>query len=301
MKRLIAIAIVGALALAACAGNDASPEGVSEVTYGDSGGESGAPPEDGEGRLEVDVAIDDGREVIRRASLQLHATNTRAAFDEVLAIASGLGGFASNAVVHPASDDDQPAVTMTIRVPADSLDAALTAIKDTADEVVSETRGAEDVTEQFVDLEARLTNLQALEVELRALLQEVRMRETADPDEILRVFNEVSSVRSQIEQLQGQMNYLGDLTALATIEIGITQTPSSAPIVDQPWSPATVARESLSRLVVGLQSVADWAIGFAIYALPMMLIVLGPVVLIGAFAYRKWLRRPPAPPTPAES
>ena len=51
------------------------------------------------------------------------------------------------------------------------------------------------MTDQFIDLEARLTNLEALEVELRALLAEVRQQRDADPDKLLRVYNEIAGVR----------------------------------------------------------------------------------------------------------
>jgi hypothetical protein len=195
------------------------------------------------------------------------------------------------------SEDAEPEVSMTLRVPADQLDQTLSAIKDTADEVVSETQGAQDVTEEFVDLEARLINLEAFETELRALLEETRMRDDADTEEIIRVFNELSSVRGQIEQLQGQLDHLGDLAEMATVEVGITQTPAAAPLVDEPWAPGETVRVAVGNLVEGLQGAADWVIGFAIYALPMLVIVLGPLTLVGLFVYRRFFRKPnePAP------
>lgn len=301
MKRTFALLAAMGLTLTACAqtGGDAS----TGMTFPDSGGEQASLQRaDGtdEDFVEVEVALADGRQVIRRASLQLHAADTRSAFDDIATLVETAGGFVANATVYPTVNDDaQPEVTMTLRVPSDQLSATLTAIKGTADDVVSETQGADDVTEQFVDLEARLTNLQALEVELRALLTEVREQENADPAKLLTVFNEVSSVRGEIEQIQGQLNYLSDKTSLATVDVGITQTPSAAPLVDEPWSPAETTREAASSLVGGLQNIADWAINFGIYALPMLLLVVGPVVVIGLFVYRRFFRKPPTDPTPA--
>lgn len=308
MKRILALLLVMAVTVVGCAGDSGETSG---VTFADA-----AAPEEmteeaalrseggggGDDSIEVDLEVAEGREVIRRANLQLHASDTRAAFDEIVAMVESAGGFVANATVYPTNGEDaQPQVTMTLRVPADQLTATMDGIKGSVDEVVSETQGAEDVTEQFIDLEARLVNLEALETELRALLTEVRAREDADPDEILRVFNEVSSVRGQIEQIQGQINYLNDLTTLATLEVGITQTPSTAPLVDEPWSPAEATREALGNLVEGLQGAADWAINFAIYALPMLLIVLGPLTLIGVLVYRRFFRRQPSDPAPVGS
>ena len=306
MRNTIVMTLILGLTVAACAG-DSGTVGTEEAPLmrGDEGGETtdvtGAGSSEDDGALvDMDLVTTD-RQVIRRVSLQLHAADTRAAFDDIVTLVQSMGGFVADANVFPTtSEDADPEVTMTLRVPADQLDQALDGIKGTADEVVSETQGAQDVTEEFVDLEARLTNLEAFETELRALLQETRMRDDADTDEIIRVFNELSSVRGQIEQLQGQINHLENLTALATVQVGITQTPAAAPLVDEPWAPGETVRAAVGNLVEGMQGAADWLIGFAIYALPMMLITLGPLALIGLFVYRRFFRKP-GEPAPAGS
>lgn len=298
MRRTIALLIAMTFGLAACsagAGGSSEPE-MGQGLTGDgapAGGEELGGQDTAVAPISVDLDVTQGRQVIRRASLQLHATDTRAAFDEILGMAQAVGGFVADANVFPTtSEDAQPQVTMTLRVPAERLDETLDAIKGSVDEVVSETQGAQDVTEEFIDLEARLTNLEALETELRALLEETRLREDAEPDDVLRVFNEVSSVRGQIEQLHGHLNYLGDLTALATVELGITQTPSTAPLVAQPWSPGETVRDAASNLVAGLQGIADWLINFGLFALPMLLLVVGPLAVLGVFVYRRFFRGP---------
>jgi hypothetical protein len=309
MKRLIALMLMAGMVITACSGDDAAES--SDATFAASDGGGGTdfaeptPEEeamaDGGGSVEVDFEANGDREVIRRASLQLHAANTRAAFDDIVAMVEAAGGFVANAEVYPTSnEDEQPQISMTLRIPADQLTETMAAIKESADEVVAESQSAEDVTEQFIDLEARLTNLEALETELRALLQEVRLQENADPEKILTVFNELSSVRGQIEQIQGQLNYLEDATSLATLSVQLTQTPSTAPIIDEAWAPVETVRNALGNLVEGLQGVADWTINFALYALPMLLITVGPLVLIGFFVYRRFFRRSPSDPTPAE-
>jgi hypothetical protein len=216
------------------------------------------------------------------------------------------GGFVADATVHPVDGEEgQPSVTMTLRIPASELSRTMTSIKGAVEKVVSESQGAQDVTEQYIDLEARLTNLEALEVELRALLTEVRQQPEADPDKLLRVFNEISSVRGQIEQIRGQLNYLDDVVDLATLSIGLTPTPAVVPIVEDTWEPVEVARDALRSLVTGLQGVAGWAIHFALFTLPMLLLTVGIPLLIGFVVYRQWRkRRPPAAPSapvPSES
>jgi hypothetical protein len=278
------------------AGDGVSPGAASATTAAAAREEM--PTEEGAIGVEFDVTQD--RKVIRQARLELQADDTRKAFDRIVALVEAQGGFVANANVYPVEgEDDQPQVTMTLRVPAAELNKVMTGIKGAASKVLSESQDAQDVTAQYVDLEAQLTNLRALEVELRALLTEVRQQPDADPDKLLRVFNEISSVRGQIEQIEGQLKYLDEVVDLASLEVDLTPTPAVVPIVEDTWEPVEVARDALRNLVTGLQAAADWAINFALYALPILILVLGPPLLIGWFFYRRWRRRrPPATPSP---
>lgn len=311
--RQIAMTLALGLVLGACSG--ATDEAATDITEAGSGtvtadrAEAALSPEeeealyrDGDGGFDLTLQILDERKVIRQARLELHADDTRAAYDEIVRLAENAGGFVAQASVSPTfGEESQPEVTLTLRIPSDRLNATLTAIKGLADEVVSENQGAQDVTEQFIDLEARLTNLQTLEVELRALLEEVRQQPDADPEKLLRVFNEISAVRGQIEQIQGQLNFLEDMTALATLDLTITQTPSMVPITDEPWAPGEAAREALGSLVTGLQGTAELAIGFVLFVLPMMLLVLGIPGAIALFVYRRVRKGGDGPVEPAPS
>lgn len=242
MRRTTLILALG-LALAACSGSDGATVDFNEIS-GDVGeaaspttvaGEEEVPDE--EGGIGVNLEIAQDRKVIRHAELQLQADDTRAAFDRIVALTEAAGGFIANATVHPIEgEDDQPSVTMTLRVPTTELTRVMGSIKDAVENVISESQGAEDVTDQYIDLEARLTNLEALEVELRALLTEVRQQPEADPEKLLRVYNEIASVRGQIEQIQGQLNHLDDVVDLATLEIGLTPTPAVVPSSRTPGS-----------------------------------------------------------------
>jgi len=307
MKRLAVLLALG-LVIAACTADDDS--GAFGETALSTIGASGTVPASidaeslaGEAPANLDVRLDvvADRKVIRRASLQLHASDTRATFDEIVRLTESVGGFVANANVFPFEGEDaQPDVSMTLRIPADQLTSVMTTIKGYVDEVVAESQSAQDVTEQFVDLEARLRNLEALEVELRALLEDVRQQPNADPVKLLTVFNELSSVRGQIEQIQGQINYLSDLTAMATLDVQVSQTPIAVPIVASGWAPAEAAKDALRSLVTALQGIADWAISFALFTLPVLLLIVGIPATLGFFVYRRIKNRrgvggPPAP------
>jgi hypothetical protein len=113
------------------------------------------------------------------------------------------------------------------------------------------------------------------------------------------VFTEISNVRGEIEQIQGQLNYLDDVVALASLSISLTPTPAAVPIVEDTWQPVEVARDALRNLVTGMQGAAEWAINFGLYTLPMLILTLGLPLLVGFIAYRQWRkRRPPTGPGP---
>jgi len=303
MKRLAMMMILALVAVACSQGATSENfeeigSGLDEAPAGTYAAAAIAVEEEGaifrQAPADFDVAFNviEGRKVIRNASLDLRAADTRAAFDQIVALVESAGGFVAQANVFPAEgEDDQPEVSLTVRIPADQLTTTMKAIKNLVNEVVSESQNAQDVTEAFVDLEARLTNLEALEVELRALLEEVRQQPNADPDKLLRVFNEISSVRGQIEQIQGQLNLLDDLTALATLDIRITQTPATAPIVEEPWAPAEAARQALRDLITALQGLTDGVIAFALFTLPMLLLTVGLPLAVGYALYRRFRGR----------
>jgi hypothetical protein len=308
MKRLTITAVGLVLLLAACSGEETAAN-FSEIGDGLAAEEAAAAQDIDEARaattpeggvVELELAATEDRKVIRHAQLQLEADDTREAFDRIVTLVEASGGFVATADVLPVEgEEDQPEVVMTLRVPTAELSATMSSIKGLAARVLSESQDAQDVTEQYVDLEAQLTNLQALEVELRALLTEVREQPNADPDKLLRVFNEISAVRGQIEQIQGQIEYLDDVVTMASLDVSLSPTPSVVPIVEDTWKPVEVARDALRSLVVGLQGIADWAINFGLYTLPMLILTLGPILVIGFLIYRRWRKRqPPAPPAP---
>lgn len=311
MKRLAVLLALGLVIAACSAGDDSGAFGETALSGAATGtvpasidDESFAEEAPANFDVRLDVVVD--RKVIRQASLQLHASDTRATFDEIVRLTESVGGFVANANVFPFEGEDaQPDVSMTLRIPAGQLTSVMTTIKGSVDEVVAESQSAQDVTEQFVDLEARLRNLEALEVELRALLEDVRKQPDADPVKLLTVFNELFSVRGQIEQIQGQINYLSDLTAMATLDVQVSQTPIDIPIVASAWAPAEAAKDALRSLVTALQGIANWAISFALFTLPVLLLTLGIPATLGFFVYRRIKNRRgvggPQTPAPAGS
>lgn len=282
------------LSLTACAGaGDATdPEvasgGLDAVAPTTTMSGSGTMPAEAgaDGEL-LAYATPEGRKVIHRASISIEAEDTRSVHAEVQAMVDAVDGFIESATVSDASEgEDQPRIHMVLRIPASELATTLDVIGQLGTRIVSQSQQGEDVTEHYVDVEARVANLSLLESELRELLEVVRANEDADPAKLLQVFNEISRVRGEIEQYQGQLQVLDDLTSLATVEVSVAPTPAVSPVVAEGWAPLVVARSALADLVGTFQGLGDLAIRFVIYVLPVALIVVG----IPAFLAWRFLR-----------
>jgi hypothetical protein len=310
-KRIVALLAL-VMVIGACSGTDASEFQSISSDLGESGaptttaassettaaGESDGGTDEESGPAGVPAASD--RKVIYEGQMQLEAADTRAAFDRIIALVQGSGGFvAATSIGDTTEKDEQPTISLTLRLPADSLTATLTQIRAVADRVVTESLQSQDVTDQFVDIEAQLRNLTALETELLALLAELRDNNNADPSKLLQVFDQIRATRGEIEQLEGRRQMLENLVSLATLQIGIVPLPASAPIVptDPAWDPATQAKGALRDLVEALQGLGDGLIRIGLYTLPILVIVVGPLALIGWFIWKRVKRR--APQTPA--
>lgn len=312
MKRRLLIGLAGLLLLAACSGSGTS-QSFDTVAGELNAGGSAAPAttaaatdSDLRGEDEAQIgptgipAVSD-RKVIYDGQMQLEASDTRATFDQIVQLIQTSGGFiAATGIGDTTDDQEQPTISLTVRLPADDLTATLSQIRKLADRVVTESLQSQDVTDQFVDIEAQLRNLNALETELLALLAELRDNNDADPAKLLQVFDQIRMTRGEIEQLEGRRQLLQNLVALATLQIGIAPLPASAPIVpsDPAWEPATQAKGALRDLIEALQGLGTWLIRFGLYTLPVLILVVGPMALVGWFIMRRLRRQSPTPINP---
>ena len=264
-----------------------------------------APAADFYGEAEAVASVPDGsqqssgastnallnRKMIARASLAMVVSDTAETIKSVEALMAELGGFIAMENFYNQSTGDQPMLggTMTLRVPAESLATAMERLQAMALEVGNHSITREDVTDQYVDLDAQLRNLTATEDELREMLAEVRAKPNATPEDILAVHNRLTEIRGQIEQVQGRKNMLDNLIGLSTIELSLVPDASLLPVVEEGWRPLTVVRDAARALVGALQGLGNFAIWFVIYLLPILLIVAIPFALL--LLLLRWLIR----------
>jgi len=224
--------------------------------------------------------------IIRTAELAIVVEDTEAALLGVRGVATGLDGYVSSADVWRVNEQLQGRVT--IRVPAESFDKAMDQIKSLAVEVERENVSAQDVTEEYTDLSARLRNLEATEEELLALLTEAREK-TRRAEDVLAVHRELTDIRGQIEQIKGRVQYLERMTALATISVELIPQEEEKPIVEEGWKPLRTLHDASRALVDAGQFFVDAAIWLIVFVLPVLVILVLPLAII-ILLWRRWRR-----------
>ncbi|MFP5285323.1 MAG: DUF4349 domain-containing protein, partial [Thermoanaerobaculia bacterium] len=211
------------------------------------------------------------RKLIRRLDVHLVVKDTEAAAERLQQVAAGLGGFVSD--LNASRSRGVLHYRMTLRVPAERLDRAREEIRAVALRVEREQLSTEDVTDQYVDLDARMRSLQATEAELQELLAESRER-SRKVGEVMEIYGELTGVRTQIEQIQGQLNTLQGQVSLSTVQLTLEPDAVEKPIVAEGWRPIETVRASAGTLLELLQGVADLLIYLAIVGLPVILLIL---------------------------
>lgn len=180
----------------------------------------------GNPQVETNPAAD--RMVIRKATIELKTRDVRGVFVKSAQVLSeAQGEYIESSTLSGEGENTQG--TLTLRVSAARLSALLNSLRGLA-EVTSENATGEDITDQFVDLEARLRNEQRVETELLDLLAS---RKEAPLREVLELRDSISRVRESIERMAAQKERLSRLVSLATVLVIIRpDSTKPAPIPD---------------------------------------------------------------------
>ena len=210
-------------------------------------GPKGAPGAPGAGGY-VPGALDTAqRQVISQASVSMEVDEVPVAVAQVRTTAESLGGFVGQ--LSSSGGPERQQSTMTIRVPQAEFFTALEHIKSLG-KVRSENVGSEDVTERFIDLEARLRSALREEESLLSLLDKANQ-----VSEILTIERELSRVRSDIERAQGQLNFLERRVDLSTITVSLF--PPDAEVAEPPSGSLTIEVSDVSRSVEGIKALVS--------------------------------------------
>ncbi len=230
------------------------------------------------------------RMIVRTANLSLVVEDTEETLEAIEDLAAELGGYISN--LNAWRVNEQLAASVTLRVPAVSFDEARERVKGLATELENENVSGQDVSEEYVDLEARLRNLERVEEELLEFLASAQ-ESNEDIEDIFIIYERITKVRQEIEQIQGRTQYLENASSLATLTINLTPEEEIKPVVEPGWEPLRQARDALHSLVTALQGLMSLLIWVALFFLPLASLLALPFVLawLGWYLRRRRRRR----------
>jgi hypothetical protein len=283
-KVLLVIAILAAAA--ACGGSEAASSALSHTSAGSAPVGVGQPGKGATVPGGTDLAPNQpttlpvqGAQVIKQAQLTLSVKS--GTFDSSLAAIRGLvegeQGFiaGTDAQANPQSSDNQiRSGVISFMVPAASFDATIDALNNLG-KVQSEHITGQDVSAQYVDLQARLANEEAQRDAMLALLGQAKTI-----TDIINVQNQLGQITQQIEQLKGQIQYLDHNTAYSTIAVTLVE--AGAPVQSQPtdsWGFATALNDAAHNFVTTINYVVS-GLG-----------AIGPLLVLLGLGYLVWRRR----------
>jgi hypothetical protein len=212
--------------------------------------------------------------VIKNASLSIVVEDPVVTMDLISSLAEGLGGYVVSSNLFQVQLDsgvEIPQASITIRVPAESLDQALVDIKSGAGQVLRENVSGQDVTQEYTDLGSRLKNLERAEEQLVEILEA-----SYSTDEVLSVYNRLVEIREQIEMIKGQMQYYEQSAALSSISVDIQANEAVQPLRIGNWQPVGVAKSAIQALINTFKVFANALIWIGLYILPVILILFFP-------------------------
>jgi len=244
------------------------------------------------------------RLIIKNAEIEMLVGDTDTYVNRSLGIVAEYRGYVvSNRTWF--TDDDQKHASLTIGVPSENFEEMLRRFKDLAITITNENVSGQDVTDEFVDLGSRLTNLEATSGRIREFLAQ------ADTvTESLQVNTQLSDIEAEIEQVKGRMAYLKERAAFSTITLQIspqvivstptpspTPTPTATPV---PWSAGQTfnkaTKVSTNAATSLFQTGVDLTIWFVIVFLPFML-PLAILIWVGVRVVKRMMVKATVPPS----
>jgi hypothetical protein len=226
--------------------------------------------------------------IVKTAELSVVVPDTKQGLEDVTRIATQAQGYRSSSNMEKRGD--RLLATVVIRVPAASFESALTQLKALGD-VQADSVSGQDVTGEYVDLAARLKNLEAAEKELLVLMTEVREK-SGKAEDVLAIYDRIVAIRGEIETIKGRMKYLADRADMSTITVHLSPTLPETEVVPGGWYPDQTLKDAVSALVTLLQILINlgiWLTVFSVCLIPF--VVVGGVFLLIVYIRRRRARR----------
>jgi hypothetical protein len=200
--------------------------------------------------------------IIKNGNLRLKVENIDESFNQTKEIVKKNKGeiFATNF-----QGTDNKRAQVTIKVPVNKFETLMKELKNPATEVISESSNAQDVSEEFFDLQTRIKSKKAEEQAFINLLDKADKIE-----DILKITKEQKRVRSEIESLEGRLNYLTNKTTYSTINLSLSQDVKLSSI-DENWRIDQTFKKATQMLIDNLKGFVTFLIFLVLVIVPTLL------------------------------
>jgi hypothetical protein len=226
------------------------------------------------------TAADVDQKIIKTGTIDMLVEEVSGTASKIGGIAVDRGGYVQSSSVSEGGNGAYYG-EVVVRVPVEKIESTMVDLRGLATLVRNESSNGQDVTEQYTDLEAQLRNAKAQEETYLAVLKQAKSVE-----DILKVQERLGAIRSQIESLQGRIQYLTNTTSLSTISVSLSEE-SVVRAPTKEFRPVAIIKAAFQALVVVVQDL--------IAGLIWLVIVWGGILLpIGLVAWlivRAWKRR----------
>jgi anti-sigma factor RsiW len=216
-----------------------------------------------------------GPMIVQTASLSIVAKNYDEASAAIQKLVTARGGYVER-LDAKAQSGNARALSVALRIPAKQLDGFLTDLRKLG-HVEEESQSNEEVSAEYVDLQARLKSAQATE---RRLIELLGTR-TGKLEDVLDAERELARVRGEIESMQGQSAVLVHRVSYATVQVQLSEE-----YHEKLQSSASTGTKLWNAVVEGVQNLQDGIVGILIFVLNYGLSIL---FWLGAFAIPSWL------------
>jgi hypothetical protein len=222
------------------------------------------------------------RKIIRNGELGLSVDAPEEAQRKATALIEEKGGFVvtSDTRRYGHGEDQSVSVTMVVRVPAERFSETLDALRKLSSAVDQEKVTGQDVTEEYLDLEARIRTQKAVEAQFLDL-----MKETKTVAEALDVRKHLGEVRGEIEKLEGRRRFLENQSSLSTITVTFHRPNLTA--AEAPVNLAGTIRQAGQDAVSVSKGIVIGSIRAAGYLAPLAIFFGIPLTLLAFYLRRR--------------
>lgn len=278
--RLATVVLFTSFVLASCAKHDRAE--VADKAAPSAAAAGSAAPKDG--TVAVPVA-DPQRKVIRTGRIELVVATYDEARQKLDAMLAAAGGYVDSTQVQHYRGAVSSA-TLVLRIPQAAFGAIVPALKELG-EIAAESTNAEDVTDAFVDVSARLASARTLEKRLL----EIAADRAAGVEALLAVERELARVRGEIESYEGRVRQWNDQIAMSTLTLTMTTKTPELAAATQVGVGARI-KSGFSESIAALEAFAAWLVVAGTALLPWLILIV-PGFVFGRRAYRRYAKKLP--------